>query len=162
MLRRFSEQNKFYRILPDRNGKNDVEGSLWILQNMTGLQVSSSITLKFSKAYSPQYFYLFGWPILRNKFGEKTLRGRISICGCLTGAELRPEFRRLIQSALRIYWDHLKAKGWADKVLLYVSDEPHALPEITAQMRALCDMIHEVDRNIPIYVSCWSYKNRNS
>jgi hypothetical protein len=159
MLKLFAE----YRINPDRilpapAWKND--GGK-IIMDFTEYDRAASFffdTLKFNKAYSPQYFYLFGWANPPgNKFGEKPYDGESPYTG-VDHSKLRPEFIKAYQSALRIYWDHLKAKGWADKVLLYVSDEPHALPEITAQMRALCDMIHEVDRKIPIYVSCWSYR----
>jgi hypothetical protein len=115
-------------------------------------------SLKFSRTYAPQLFYLFGWANPPgNKFGEKPYEEN-SPYSDVDRSKLRPEFKKAYQSAIRNYWNHMKAKGWADKVVFYVSDEPHALPEITAQMRALCDMIHEVDRKIPIYVSCWSYR----
>ena len=59
---------------------------------------------------------------------------------------------------LRLFWNHLKEKGWDKKVVLYISDEPfdrHA--HIQEQMKALCDMIHEVDANIPVYCSTWKH-----
>lgn len=53
-------------------------------------------------------------------------------------------------------WDHLKEKGWDKHFVLYISDEPfYSKPEIIAQMQACCEMIHEVDPNIPIYCSTW-------
>ena len=70
--------------------------------------------------------------------------------------KLRPEYKRAYQAVLKAYWDHVKAKGWADRIVLYMSDEPYdSKPEIRAQMQALCDMVHEVDPAIRIYVSNW-------
>ncbi len=111
--------------------------------------------LKFSHAYCPGDFYLFGWGhIPGEKFGEKPYPGEFPYPGVDRG-KLRPEFKKAYQTALRIYWNHMKEKGWADKVIFYICDEPSAEPDITAQMRALCNMIHEVDPKIPIYVSTW-------
>lgn len=152
-----------YRITPDRvlpapDWKNE-NGK--IIFDFTAYDKAASYyfdTLNFPNTYSPQYFYLFGWASPPGpKFGEKPYEGNSPYPG-VDRSKLRPEFKKVYQSALKQYWDHIKAKGWDDKVVLYISDEPHGLPEITAQMRALCDMIHEVDRKIPIYVSCWSYR----
>lgn len=152
-----------YRITPDHvlpapSWKN--EGGK-IVFDFTEYDKAASYyfdTLKFINTYAPQYFYLFGWANPPgSKFGEKPFEGVPPYNG-VDHSKLRPEFKKAYQSAVRTFWSHLKTKGWADKVALYISDEPHALPEITAQMKALCNMIHEVDKNIPIYVSCWSYR----
>jgi len=115
-------------------------------------------TLKLQRMYSPWYFYLFGWANLPpEKFGEKPYPGEFPYPG-VDRSKLRPEYINAYQSALRTYWNHLKEKGWEDKFILYISDEPHADAEITQQMRAVCDMIHAVDPKIPIYVSTWWYR----
>ena len=63
-----------------------------------------------------------------------------------------------MQACLRVYWDHMKAKGWADRVVYYMSDEPPLSSKPTvAQMQALCEMVREVDPAIPIYVSTWGH-----
>ena len=114
-------------------------------------------SLKFSYAYSPG-FYLFGWgnpPQI--KFGEAPYPGDYPYTNA-DRSKLRPEFRKVFQSAIRSYWNHMKEKGWDDNILIYISDEPHTEPEITLQMRALCNMIHEVDPKIPVYVSSWWYR----
>jgi len=114
--------------------------------------------LKFKNVYSPSYFRLFGWANLpRDKFGETPYPGEFPYTGVDRG-KLRPEYKKAYQSATRSYWNHMKEKGWEDNVIFYICDEPHNDPEITAQMRALCDMIHEVDPKIPIYVSTWWYR----
>ena len=108
--------------------------------------------------YFPDEFYLFGWgnpPKIVE--GETPYPGEWPYDGA-DRSQLRPEYKRAYQAKLKLFWDHLKAKGWADKCVLYISDEPfYSKPEIIKQMQALCDMIHEVDPAIPIYSSTWVY-----
>jgi hypothetical protein len=115
--------------------------------------------LKFPHAYTPWHFYLFGWGHLPgDKFGEQPYEGTYPYEG-VDRSRLRPEFKKAYQACLKLYWDHVKAKGWADRIVLYISDEPHDhMPGIVAQMKALCDMIHEVDPAIPIYSSTWHHQ----
>ena len=114
--------------------------------------------LNMQRVYTPWYFYLFGWAnIPEEKFGEKPYPGEFPYPG-VDRSKLRPEFKKAYQSAVKTYWNHMKEKGWADKVVFYASDEPFNDAETTAQMRALCNMIHEVDPRIPIYVSTWWYR----
>ena len=145
------------RITPEPTWKK-VNGK--IIYDFTEYDKAASYffdTLKFSHTYSPG-FYLFGWgnpPAI--KFDEKPYPGEYPYDGA-DRSKLRQEFKKVYQSAIRAYWNHMKEKGWADRVLVYISDEPHADPEITVQMKALCDMIHEVDKKIPIYVSSWWHR----
>ncbi len=114
--------------------------------------------LKLPHTYTPGYFYLFGWGHPPGeKWGEKPYEGDYPYESADPG-ELRPEFKAAYQACLRAYWEHMKEKGWADRVILYLSDEPHyQSPRIVEQMKALCDMVHEVDPDIPIYVSTWQH-----
>lgn len=115
-------------------------------------------TLKIASTWSPQFFYLFGWgrpP--SDKFGQKPYPGEYPYAD-VDHSKLRPEYKRVYQSALRQYWEHMKEKGWADRTVIYISDEPHADEHMNQQMYAVCDMIHEVDPEIPIYVSTWWYR----
>lgn len=113
--------------------------------------------LKFQHTYTPNVFYCFGWGFPPSaKFGEQPYEGTYPFEGVDRG-KLRPEYKRAYQACLKAYWDHMKEKGWADRITLYISDEPHNdLPGVIAQMKALCDMIHEVDPTIPIYTSNWT------
>ena len=108
--------------------------------------------------YFPGEFYLFGWgnpPKVVE--GETPYPGEWPYEGA-DRSQLRPEYKRAYQAKLKLFWEHLKEKGWADKCVLYISDEPfYSKPEIIMQMQALCDMIHEVDPAIPIYSSTWVY-----
>lgn len=114
--------------------------------------------LKMRNLYMPHLFYCFGWghpP--KDFFGEKPYPGEWPFPGA-DRSTLRPEYVAKYQAALREFWNHLKAKGWAEKFVLYISDEPnHWDGPLKDQMIALCKMIHEVDPNIPIYSSTWAY-----
>ncbi len=71
---------------------------------------------------------------------------------------MRPAYKDAYQACLRLYWEHVKAQGWADKLVLYISDEPFLTKKhIIDQMKACCDMIHEVDPAIRIYSSTWRH-----
>ncbi|NPV45954.1 MAG: DUF4091 domain-containing protein [Armatimonadetes bacterium] len=115
--------------------------------------------LKFPHAYTPWTFYCFGWGHPPDdRFGEAPYPGERPYEG-VDRTQLRPEFKRAYQACLKAYWDHLKEKGWADRVVLYISDEPFDNHDyIRDQMQALCDMIHEVDPAIPIYCSTWHHQ----
>ena len=112
----------------------------------------------FPVSYTPGMFYCFGWAMPPKKFlGEDPYPGEWPYEGA-DRMKLRPEYKKVYQEALRLYWDHVKAKGWADRLVLYISDEPHfSRPEIKTQMIACCKMIHEVDPSIRIYSSTWRH-----
>jgi len=119
--------------------------------------------LKNPFAYLPTgIFYVFGWAFPPSeKFGEKPYPGEYPYDEADRG-KLRPEYKQAYQLVLKTFWDHIKEKGWADRFLLYLSDEPHTAEnskaDIVTQMKVLCDMIHEVDTQIPVYVSTWWYR----
>jgi hypothetical protein len=113
---------------------------------------------KVRQVYAPMLFYLFGWghpP--KNFFGEAPYAGEPPFKDADV-AQLRPEYKSRYQAYLKGFWNHVKQKGWADKFVLYISDEPNYwTPNILGQMKAVCDMIHEVDPKIPVYSSTWRY-----
>jgi hypothetical protein len=116
-------------------------------------------TLKLPHSYTPELFYCFGWghpPAAR--FGEEPYEGGYPFTAADRG-KLRPQFKKAYQARLKAFWDHIRAKGWERKFVLYISDEPFDSQEpIRRQMKALCEMIHEVDRAIPIYSSTWHHQ----
>jgi acetone carboxylase gamma subunit len=115
--------------------------------------------LKLPHTYTPWYFYCFGWGHPPGAaFGQEPYEGARPFTN-VDRSKLRPEYKRAYQACLKAYWDHIKAKGWADKCVLYISDEPYYEQKpIREQMKALCDMVHEVDATIPIYCSTWSHR----
>ena len=112
----------------------------------------------FPNAYSPDCFSIFGWGHPPKKFlGEAPYEGEFPYKD-VDRKVLRPAYKKAYQDALRLYWNHLKEKGWEKRIVLYICDEPYfRQKEIRDQMIALCDMIHEVDASIPVYVSTWRH-----
>lgn len=113
---------------------------------------------KFPVAYTPRTFYCFGWGHPPHAvLGEAPYEGKYPFTDA-DRSRLRPEYVKAYQDVLRLYWDHVKAKGWADRLVLYISDEPYFKEaRIRDQMIALCKMIHEVDPKIRIYCSTWRH-----
>jgi hypothetical protein len=116
-------------------------------------------TLKLPHSYTPAMFYAFGWgypPTAR--FGEQPYEGKFPYEG-VDRRVLRPQFKRAYQACLKTFWEHVQAKGWERKFVLYISDEPFDAQEpVRRQMQALCEMIHEVNPTIPIYSSTWHHQ----
>ena len=114
--------------------------------------------LHLPTSYTPDVFYMFGWGYPpSDHFGEKPFDGEFPYDG-VDRRKLRPEFKTAFKACLKAYWDHMKQKGWDKKIAYYISDEPfYSQPATIAQMQALCEMIKEVDPNIPIYSSTWGY-----
>jgi Domain of unknown function (DUF4091) len=100
--------------------------------------------LGMNVAYTPQFFYMFGWAYPPKK---------------LFGLEpFTPEWTTAFQQAYRLFTEHLTQKGWHDKFVFYISDEPHFQHDfVVEQMKKLCAIIHEVDPAIPIYSSTWRH-----
>ena len=115
--------------------------------------------LKLPHMYTPWMFYCFGWGHPPGvKFNEAPYEGKSPYDG-VDRTKLRPEFKKAYQECLKVFWGHLKAKGWDKRCVLYISDEPFDSQKIIRdQMKALCDMIHEVDPSIPIYSSTWHHQ----
>jgi acetone carboxylase gamma subunit len=115
--------------------------------------------LKMPHAYTPWFFYGFGWGHpTADRFGQAPYEGKYPYEG-VDRRVLRPEFKQAYQACLKVYWEHMKAKGWASKCVLYISDEPFDnQPHIREQMKALCAMIHDVDPAIPVYCSTWHHQ----
>ena len=114
--------------------------------------------LKFPTSYTPSTFYIFGWEHPPKDFlGEKPYEGEYPYTHA-NRAQLRPAFKEAYQACLRLYWEHVKAKGWDERLVLYISDEPFLTKKhIIDQMKACCDMIHGVDSKIRIYCSTWRH-----
>ena len=119
------------------------------LVTMDASEFDATATLCFDElgmnaCYTPKFFYLFGWAYPPKKF---------------FGLEpFTPEWTAAFQQAYRLFTGHLRAKGWQDKFVYYVSDEPHFEREfVVEQMKKLCALIHEVDPKVPIYSSTWRH-----
>jgi hypothetical protein len=95
-------------------------------------------------AYTPHFFYMFGWAYPPQK---------------LFGLDpFTPEWVAAFQQAYRLFTEHVRQKGWHDRFVYYISDEPHFQHEfVVEQMKKLCALIHQVDPSIPIYSSTWRH-----
>ena len=115
-------------------------------------------TLGVPQIYTPSVFNIFGWANPPKVcFGESPYPGQSPYAGA-DRSVLRSEYKAAYQSALDDFWSHIKEKGWSKRFVLYIADEPHYWEDgIIEQMKALCDMVHEVDEDIPIYSSVWSH-----
>lgn len=113
----------------------------------------------FPVSYTPGFFYAFGWAYpLKSIFGEKPFEGDYPWDKGESRRQLRPEYKKLYQQALRKYMDHMREKGWDKKVTLYISDEPHFRNKfVVEQMQAICEAIKEVEPDLPIYSSTWRH-----
>lgn len=71
---------------------------------------------------------------------------------------LNPKYREYLVESLRQIAAHLEEKGWTDRFMFYISDEPFAArKDIEKQMTALCDAVHEGAPKMKIYCSTWRY-----
>jgi len=104
--------------------------------------------LHMSAGYFPQIFYACGWAHPPRAF---------------LGQEYpSPEYDDAYQQAVRLFWNHVKAKGWADRLSLYVSDEPHYYSHDTVVewLAHVIQLTREVDPSIPVYSSTWGHEPR--
>ncbi len=69
-------------------------------------------------SYTPWHFYLFGWGHPPKKVGNEAPYAGETPYREADRAALRPEYKHLFQEALRLFWDHVKQKGWADRFVL--------------------------------------------
>ena len=94
--------------------------------------------------YAPWFFYSFGWAYTPRKF-----------CGL---EPFTPEYDKAFADAYRLFMAHMKAKGWYDRIVYYVSDEPHFRhAHVLEQMKKICDLAHAADPGVPIYSSTWRH-----
>lgn len=109
-------------------------------------------------AYLPIFREHFGWGHPPKAFlGVNPYPGKWPYEGVDRG-KFTLEYKQVCQEALKLMMSHLREKGWEDRFLLYVADEPHErVPGIKEQMIALCDMFHEAWPTVKIYSSTWRY-----
>lgn len=100
--------------------------------------------LKVSVLYTPYFLYAFGWARPPKRFFN-----------------LEPftaEYNRVYQDLLRVFYEHVRQRGWGDKFVYYISDEPHFWNEgILKQMKQLCPLAHQAVPGIRIYSSTWRF-----
>ncbi len=100
--------------------------------------------LKVRALYTPAFLYAFGWAYPPKRF---------------FGLEpFSDEYNRAYQSALREFFEHVRRRGWGDRFVYYISDEPHFRHErVRQQMKRLCQLTHQAVSGIRIYASTWHF-----
>jgi len=100
--------------------------------------------LKVSVLYTPSFLYAFGWSYPPKRFFNLE--------------PFTPEYNQAYQGLLRAFYDFARQRGWADKFVYYISDEPHFWNEnIRKQMKQLCQLAHQAVPAIRIYSSTWQF-----
>ncbi|MBN2449167.1 MAG: DUF4091 domain-containing protein, partial [Lentisphaeria bacterium] len=69
-----------------------------------------------------------------------------------------PEYVSAWSQAYRLFIEHVTSRGWRDRFVFYISDEPHQTSEVTIQgIARIADMAREIAPDIPVYSSTWRY-----
>jgi len=98
--------------------------------------------LGMNTCYTPWFFYMFGWAYPPKK---------------LFGLEpFSEDWTQAFKECLSLFAGHLQERGWRERFVYYISDEPHFQhPFVVDQMKRLCALIHSVEPRLPIYSSTW-------
>ncbi|GIV18209.1 MAG: hypothetical protein KatS3mg022_3644 [Armatimonadota bacterium] len=98
--------------------------------------------LGFNHCYTPWLFYAMGWAYpLPSRFG---LQPRT------------PEYERALQGAYRQLVDLFTRNGWRDRLVYYLSDEPHLNNrQVVEDLRYFIGIIKPVAPDVPIFSSTW-------
>ncbi|MBV9470009.1 MAG: DUF4091 domain-containing protein, partial [Abitibacteriaceae bacterium] len=100
--------------------------------------------LGMSTMYTPNYFYALGWAYSPKKF--------------LGFEAFTPEWEKAFGSAYRQYIEHVRQKGWLDRIVFYLSDEPFGTrPEVVANLQKFSKFVQAIASGVPVYSSTWTY-----
>lgn len=98
--------------------------------------------LGVNKLYTPWIFYACGWAYEPRDF--------------LGFKAFTPEYVRAWTEGYTLFVDHITEKGWRDRFVHYLSDEPFANSEKTITgLARVADMARAVAPDIPVYSSTW-------
>ncbi|QNN24674.1 DUF4091 domain-containing protein [Planctomycetales bacterium ZRK34] len=100
--------------------------------------------LDCSVAYTPHFFYSFGWAREpRRLFGHEAFS---------------PAYKQAYRDTYGQFVEYAKQRGWLDRYICYLSDEPHDHAEgIAQQLADACDLARSVTDDIPVYSSTWHH-----
>ena len=100
--------------------------------------------LKVNALYTPHIFYACGWAYEPRDFlGHKAFT---------------PEYVQAWTDAYRMFIEHITEKGWREKFVYYLSDEPFENSEKTITgLARVADMARSVAPDVPVYSSTWRY-----
>lgn len=100
--------------------------------------------LKMNHLYTPWFFYALGWAY---RPGER-----------FGFAAFTPEYEKALSEAYQLYLAHLTERGWRERLIHYVSDEPHfyANPQVAKDLQDFCAIFQRVAPDVPRYSSTWT------
>ncbi|MGQ9789417.1 MAG: glycoside hydrolase domain-containing protein [Armatimonadota bacterium] len=100
--------------------------------------------LGFNHCYTPWIFYALGWAYpLSPKFG---LQPRT------------PEYEKALREAYAQLVDYFTRNGWRDRLVYYLSDEPHlGNPQVVEDLRYFIGVVKPVAPDVPIFSSTWGH-----
>ncbi len=143
----------WYRLLADYRVTPDIPGPapVFTLENgevrMDATEFDRWATLCLDELgmnhlYTPWEFYCIGWASDPGpKFGFEAFS---------------PEYERALGEAYRLLIDHLTEKGWRDRLIHYVSDEPFFDHEkVVDDLRRYGALFEEWAPDVPRYSSAW-------
>ncbi len=99
--------------------------------------------LRMNHLYTPWFFYALGWAYRPpERFGF---------------APFTPEYDKALGAAYRLYLDHLTARGWREKLIHYVSDEPFfdSKEQVAQDLRDYCALFAGIAPDVPRFSSTW-------
>ena len=142
-LARYNVSPSFIVDRPDfsyENGKVTMDTTEF--DKLAGLALDE---LNVGMLYTPnRTFYACGWAYPPKKiFGLEPFT---------------PEYVKAWKNAYRLFIDHLTERGWRDRFVYYISDEPHENSDVTIEgIARIADMAREVAPDVLVYSSTWRY-----
>jgi hypothetical protein len=68
-----------------------------------------------------------------------------------------PEYEKAFKSAFKLFVDHVTERGWRDKFIYYLSDEPFFQPQVVKDLRYMIGLAREVAPDVLIFASTWDH-----
>lgn len=148
-----AEREAWYRFMAEHRVCPDIPGPPPVFQYEGG-HVTMDATefdpwarlcldeLGMSAFYTPWFFYALGWAYRPSeRFGLEPFT---------------PEYEQAMREAYQLFIDYLTERGWRDRLIHYVSDEPHDwVPQVVEDLRWYCALFDTVAPDIPRYSSTW-------
>jgi len=101
--------------------------------------------------------HCFARPV-QNIDGVQPYEGKWPYADTKDFSKLRPEYIERIKKRTKLIYDHVRAKGWGGKFIMFMSDEPYYWQKNIADMlNAYFSEIHKHAPDALIYTSTWGY-----
>lgn len=95
---------------------------------------------------------------LRPMYGINPYEGKWPYDDVKDRGVFKKEFRDVVYNRAKLVYDHIRKKGWQNKFILFMSDEPYYWEKPIADMlNAYFGLIHEAAPEAKVYTSTWGY-----